>query len=273
MDRLAGQFAMISSTSHLVLIPSYNTGPRLAATASAALARWNPVWVVVDGSTDGSEKAVQAMAEADPRLRVIRRERNGGKGAAIATGTEAALEAGFTHILTMDADGQHPADSIPEFMRASEQHPSALILGRPVFGAEAPAARRLGRQLSIVLARLEILGPGIDDSLFGFRVYPAAELKRAFASTRWGRRFDFDHEIAVRMFWAGTPTVNLPASCRYWSKAEGGVSHFHYVRDNLILIWLNTRLITQLILARWPGLLRLRRARALVPGAGARGWA
>jgi glycosyltransferase involved in cell wall biosynthesis len=249
----------LPSATHLVLIPSYNTGPRLAQTVEEALACWSPVWVVVDGSTDHSATAVQARAVEDSRVRVIVREHNGGKGAAIATGVAAALTAGFTHVLTMDSDGQHPADHIPSFMAASLAQPAALVLGRPVFGPEVPLERLHGRKLSVGLARLEILGAGIDDPLFGFRVYPAAALQRALASTRRARGFDFDPEIAVRLVWAGTPTVNLPAPCRYLAKSEGGVSHFHYLRDNLKLIWLHTRLLTQLFLWRWPRVLRQRR--------------
>jgi glycosyltransferase involved in cell wall biosynthesis len=251
---------MSPSTTHLVLIPSYNTGRRLVDTVQAALGHWAPVWVIVDGSTDDSAAPVQALAASDPRLRVIVRPANGGKGAAVATGVEAALEAGFTHVLTMDSDGQHPADHIPKFMAASQAHPAALVLGRPVFGPEVPLERLHGRKLSVALARFEILGSGIDDPLFGFRVYPAAALKRALDSTRAARGFDFDPEVAVRLVWSGTPTVNLSAPCRYLSKSEGGVSHFHYGRDNLKLIWLHTRLISQLLFWRWPRILRQRRA-------------
>jgi glycosyltransferase involved in cell wall biosynthesis len=256
---------MNASPTHLVLIPSYDTGPRLASTVTEVLRFWSPVWVVVDGSRDGSADPVRALAAVDPRVRVIDRAENGGKGAAIALGVAEALAAGFTHVLTMDSDGQHPANLVPAFMEASRLQPDALVLGRPVFGAEAPLARCQGRKLSIGLAWIEILGPGIDDPLFGFRIYPAAALAHALASTRWARRFDFDHEIAVRMFWDGTPTVNLPAPCRYLAKSDGGVSHFHYVRDNLVLIWLQLRLLGQLIFWRWPRVLQLRRGRATPP--------
>jgi glycosyltransferase involved in cell wall biosynthesis len=250
------------SATHLVLIPSYDTGPRLQTTVAEALRYWSPVWVVVDGSRDGSEVPVQELARTDPRVRVIVRPANGGKGAAMATGVEAALAAGFTHLLALDSDGQHPADQIPVFMAASQAQPAALILGRPVFGPEAPTARCQGRKLSIALAWIEILGPGIDDALFGFRVYPAAPLHAALRATTWARGFDFDHEVIVRMFWAGVPTCNLPASCRYLGKSDGGVSHFHYLRDNILLIWLQVRLLAELLLWRWVRLRRLRRDRA-----------
>ena len=249
----------LPSTTHLVLIPSYNTGPRLVQTVSEALVHWSPVWVVVDGSTDESFEPVQALAQRDPRVRVILREHNGGKGAAVDTGISAAMQAGFTHVLTMDSDGQHPADYIPQFMAASGEQRAAVILGRPVFGPEVPLERLHGRKLSVGLARFEILGAGIDDPLFGFRVYPIAALKRALDETRRARGFDFDPEVAVRLVWAGSPTVNLPAPCRYLAKSDGGVSHFHYLRDNLKLIWLHTRLISQLLFWRWPLVLRHRR--------------
>ena len=198
---------MTPSATHLVLIPSYNPGPRLAATVAAALAHWSPVWIVDDGSTDDSATGVVRDCATDPRVRVIVRPRNGGKGAAVATGVEAARAAGFSHVLTLDADGQHPVDHIGPFMAASMAQPAALILGRPVFGPEVPLERLHGRKLSVGLARLEILGAGIDDPLFGFRVYPAAALQRALASTSRARGFDFDPEVVVRMFWAGVPTV------------------------------------------------------------------
>ena len=252
---------MTSSTTHLVLIPSYNPGSRLAATVAAVLEHWSPVWIVDDGSTDQSTAAARELAARDAQVRVIVRPRNGGKGAAVATGVEAALAAGFTHVLTLDADGQHPVDHIRPFMAASMAQPDAIVLGRPVFGPEVPLERLHGRKLSVGLAWLEILGAGIDDPLFGFRVYPADPLRRALASTRRARGFDFDPEIVVRMFWGGVPTVNLPAPCRYFGAAEGGVSHFNYLRDNLKLIWLHTRLLTQLVLWRWVFIVGMRRAR------------
>ena len=136
---------MNSPSTHLVLIPAFNPGRLLAPTVTAALARWGEVWVVVDGSTDGSDESLGAV----PGLKVIRREANGGKGAAVLTGARDALAAGFTHALVMDADGQHPADRIPEFMEASMRSPGALVCGRPVFGPEAPRARLYGRKLSV----------------------------------------------------------------------------------------------------------------------------
>lgn len=236
----------LASSTHLVLIPSYNTGPLLAVTLAEARAAWNPVWLVIDGSTDGSGDGLADGAG----FRVLRLARNHGKGGAILHGARAAAAAGFTHVLTMDADGQHPADRIAAFVAASLADPAALILGRPVFDTDAPLLRVQGRRISNWWARLETPGCRIDDSLFGFRVYPVADLLAVMGSTRWMRRFDFDPEAAVRLCWRGLPTINLPAPVRYPRQAEGGVSQFRYLRDNLLLGWMHTRLVIGAV-RRW----------------------
>ena len=233
---------MNPSTTHLVLIPSYNPGPKVLETVRAAREQWSPVWVVVDGSTDGSTAALQALARQDPQLRVIVLEHNQGKGAAVLEGMTQAAQAGYTHALTMDADGQHPAQLIRDFMAASQAAPEAMVLGKPVFGPEAPALRVNGRKVSNAWANLETLGMGIGDSLYGFRVYPIAALVKVMRGTRFMRRFDFDPEAVVRLCWAGVRPVNLDAPVRYFAPEEGGVSHFRYLRDNTLLTWMHTRL-------------------------------
>ncbi|MCR0984008.1 glycosyltransferase family 2 protein [Roseomonas populi] len=254
------------SRTHLVVIPSFDTGPRLAETVAAARSAWPVVWVVVDGSTDGSAEPLRAIR--DPGFRLIERPRNGGKGAAIRDALEAASAEGFTHALTMDADGQHPADRIPDFMAESAAHPEAMILGRPVFGPEAPLLRVRGRRVSNWWAGLETLwcsrgGEAIADSLYGFRVYPIAPLLRIMRRNPFMRRYDFDAEAVVRLAWRGVPVRNLEAAVRYFTPDQGGVSHFRYGRDNLLLTGMHTRLVLG-FLARLPVLA----ARRLRLGAG-----
>ena len=243
--------------THLVLIPSYNAGTQAVATARSALSQWNPVWVVVDGSTDGSERALLELAEQEPGLRVMVLPENQGKGAAVLHGLERAREEGFTHALTMDSDGQHPANLIRTFMTTSAQHPAAMILGKPVFDASAPALRVNGRKLSNAWVRLQTLGAGIGDSLFGFRVYPIEPLVGIMRGRPHMRRFDFDPEVAVRLSWAGIPAINIDAPVKYLGATEGGVSHFKYGRDNLLLSRMHGRLVLG-FLARLPSLLRRR---------------
>jgi glycosyltransferase involved in cell wall biosynthesis len=231
------------SKTHLVLIPSYNPGPKVFETVAAARRHWNPVWIVVDGSTDGTTERLVRLAADDPGLRVFVCPQNRGKGAAVLTGVRAAQSEGFSHALAMDADGQHPADHIPAFMAASMEAPSAMILGDPIFGAEAPKIRVRGRQISNWWVNLETLWAGVHDSLFGFRVYPIDELARIMRWKPWMRRFDFDVEVVVRLCWRGIPPINLRAPVRYFRPDEGGISHFNYLRDNALLTWMHFRLL------------------------------
>ena len=242
------------STSHLVLIPSYNPGPKVVATVRAALAQWSPVWVVVDGSSDGSAEQLQELATTEAGLRVIVLPENRGKGAAVLEGITQAGAADFTHALTMDSDGQHPAELIPAFMAASQRQPGAMVLGKPVFAADAPALRVNGRKVSNGWANLETLWMGIGDSLYGFRVYPIAPLQGIMQRNRFMRRFDFDPEAVVRLCWAGVKPINIDAPVRYFRADEGGVSHFKYLRDNSLLTWMHTRLFIGFVL-RLPMLL------------------
>ena len=252
-----------SSSTHLVLIPSYNTGAQVYTTVRAARAVWQPVWVVVDGSTDGTAEGLQTLAAGDPGLRVWVLPQNAGKGAAVLHGLQQAAAAGYTHALTMDSDGQHPADLIPTFMQASVARPEAMILGRPVFDASAPLLRVRGRRVSNWWTNLETLGAGVADSLYGFRVYPVAALVAVMQRQPWMRRFDFDTEAVVRLAWAHVKPINLDAPVKYLRADEGGVSHFRYGRDNLLLSWMHTRLMLEFVL-RLPVLV-WRRARGLAP--------
>lgn len=245
------------SATHLVIIPSYNPGPKVLDTVRAARAQWAPVWVIVDGSTDGSTEQLLALAEHDAGLRIVVLPQNSGKGSAVLEGISQAAAAGFTHALTMDSDGQHPAQLIPDFMAASQAQVGTMVLGKPVFDADAPALRVNGRKISNGWANLETLWMGIGDSLYGFRVYPIAPLKRIMQSNRFMRRFDFDPEAVVRLCWAGVRPVNIDAPVRYFRADEGGVSHFRYLRDNTLLTWMHTRLFIGFVI-RLP-LLILRR--------------
>jgi glycosyltransferase involved in cell wall biosynthesis len=238
---------MNPSTTHLVLIPSYNTGEKVYQTVRAAREQWAPVWVVVDGSTDGTDQGLLAMAAQDPQLRVMVLKENRGKGAAVLHGLRAAVHEGYTHVLTMDSDGQHPPEKIPEFMQVSLANPDGLVLGRPVFDASAPMLRVRGRKVSNWWANFETLWQGIGDSLYGFRVYPAQMLLGVMENSYWMRHFDFDPEAAVRLCWCGARPINVDAPVKYFAANEGGVSHFNYLRDNLLLTSMHLRLFAGFI--------------------------
>ena len=227
-----------------VLIPSYNTGHLLQETVRGALGVWRDVFVVIDGSTDGSDADLESLVSgSDQQLRIIRHPKNKGKGAAVLTGITQAMDEGFTHALTLDADGQHPVDYIQKFMDMGNAHPDALVLGDPIFDDSAPSIRLKGRKISNWWANFDTLWWGIGDSLFGMRLYPLVPLRKVFRSTFGARRFDFDPEVAVRLCWMGGPVINLPTPVRYLTVEEGGVSQFKYLRDNILLTWMYFRLL------------------------------
>ncbi len=248
------------TTTHLVLIPSYNTGARLFPTVATIRTKEWPVWVVIDGSTDGTGPELARIAVNDPDLRVFVLPRNQGKGAAILHALQRAHEHGFTHVVTVDADGQHSADHIGTLVGLSRAHPQAMVLGVPVFDASAPAERILGHRIANFWSDLVTLRWGIGNSLFGFRVYPIGPLLRVFKESRFMRGFDFESEAAIRLSWRGVPVVNVPTPVRYFRREDGGVSHFNYLRDNILLVFMYARLLVMLP-SRLPGILARRRVR------------
>jgi glycosyltransferase involved in cell wall biosynthesis len=241
----------LGGSSHLVIVPSYNSGPLLRHTILAALEYWRPLWVVLDGSTDSSTTDAYGLQRDHRDLRLFSLPQNHGKGGAALVAMKAALQAGFTHGLLMDADGQHPADHIIPLMETSIAHPEAMILGVPIFGPDAPPERVKGRRVGNWFANLETLWGGVRDSLFGFRIYPLAPAVEIMESIRTARRFDFDTELAVRLFWAGVRPINRPVPVHYPPQASGGVTHFKYLRDNLLLAGTHTRLCLLMLIRLW----------------------
>lgn len=203
------------------------------------------VWLVVDGSTDGSEREAIELAKSEPRLRVIVKEANAGKGAAVRTGLQVAVKEGFSHALVMDADGQHPAESIDAFVEIAANSPSSMVLGQPIFDENVPLERLYGRKLSVWMVQFEVGSRCVGDPLFGFRIYPIRPLLEVMNKSGRSERYDFDPEVAVRLHWMGVPAVKVPATVKYIAREEGGISHFHYLRDNLRFIGLHVRLAAQ----------------------------
>lgn len=232
---------------HVVLIPSYNTGPRLYETIECARRLAWPVIVVIDGSTDGTAETLLRMAADDPGLLAIVLPRNQGKGAAVLHGLWLARSWNFTHALTMDADGQHSAAHIGEMIAMSLAHPDAMVLGVPLFDESAPRIRILGHKIANFWTGMVTPQGRIGDSLFGFRIYPVVPLIDIFERTSGMRRFDFDSEAVIRLCWRGVRPINVPTPVRYFRRDQGGISHFKYLRDNFLLIAMYARLIATLL--------------------------
>jgi len=218
------------------IVPTYDN-PSTLRSVVVAVREHVPDVIVIDDGSGAENQAVCRRLVADGLAHLRVRTANGGKGAAVKDGLEAAHELGFTHALQIDADRQHDTDDIPRFLAAVRSDPDALVLGRPVFDESAPWIRLAGRQITRFLTHVETAGRAIADPMCGFRVYPVRETRAARAR---GNAMDFDPEVAVRMRWRRTKIVNLPTAVRY---PEGGVSSFRQVTDNALLAWMHIRLL------------------------------
>lgn len=224
------------------VVPTYENPETIGAVAARIRESLPMVFVVDDGSGERGREACDALARAGTAV-VVRHPVNRGKGAAVRTGLEAALAAGFTHAFQIDADGQHDLAAIPAFIDAACAHPEAAILGHPVYESTAPRMRTLGRELTRFWVDLEVGGRGrIVDAMIGFRIYPIAATLAL--GTRCDR-MDFDVEVAVLLARAGVPIVNRPVGVRYLPAEEGGISHFRMFRDNARLFRLHSRICTR----------------------------
>lgn len=223
------------------VVPAYDNPRTVGPTVRGILARGLPVVLVDDGSDAPARDACRELAREE-RVDLVRRERNGGKGAAVKQGMERARALGYTHAFQIDGDAQHNLDAIPAFLECARAHPGALVLGAPEYGADAPKSRRFARRFMLFWVAVETGRRGaVEDAMIGFRIYP---IDAALATRTTSNRMEFDVEILVRLVRTGLPVHNLPVGVRYLSAAEGGVSHFRMVRDNLAFSALHARLTT-----------------------------
>ena len=212
------------------LVPFYNHPQNIKALIAALKAYELPVIVVDDGSDEAS-KQILAELERTERILLLTRTQNGGKGIAMKDGFKFALERGFSHILQIDADFQHDAALIGEFLRESEAHPQSIVCANPIYGDDAPKSRVHGRKITNFWVAINTLSLGIKDAMCGFRVYPLEQLKKAAAKSKTNR-MEFDIEILVNAARQGVDMRWIDTYVRY---EKGGVSHFKMLRDNALI--------------------------------------
>ncbi|WP_455864952.1 glycosyltransferase family 2 protein [Pantoea agglomerans] len=241
---------LTANFSPCVVIPCYNHGAMMASVL-ARLAPFNlAVFIVDDGSDEATRLQLEPLRNAQVTL--IRLAENQGKGAAVMRGLQVAAEAGFSHALQVDADGQHQIEDCPQMLAEARQHPQCLISGQPVYDDSIPKSRLYGRYITHFWVWVETLSFSIKDSMCGFRVYPLAPTLALATRHPIGQRMDFDTEIMVRLYWAGTPSRFIATRVTY---PQDGVSHFDALHDNLRISWMHTRLFFGM-LPRIPSLLR-----------------
>jgi glycosyltransferase involved in cell wall biosynthesis len=223
----------------MIVIPVYNHPGTLRDVVSCALKIHDMVMVVDDGSRD---IAADLLTGLD--VHVIRYRKNMGKGAAILTGAKEAGRLGMTHIVTIDADGQHDPADFRRFIPVIQENPHAIIIGRRCFqGTEVPRLSAFGRSFSNFWMRLQT-GISIGDTQSGFRAYPLAVLNNLNLREK---HYSFEVEVLVKAAWAGVTIMETDISV-YYPPPEKRISHFRGFLDNLRISILNTKLTMRSIL-------------------------
>ncbi len=191
--------------SIVALIPAYDEDPRIAAVVEAA-SRFLPVLVVDDGSRDGTAARAETAGAT-----VVRQVPNAGKGAALRAGFRAAIEAGCEAVVTLDADGQHDATEIPDFLAAFDAGRPSLIVGRRDFGT-MPPVRRLSNLLGGVVLSTAI-GRWVPDNQSGYRLIARPLMQSLLDSDEDG--FEFEIEMIARCIALGLPISWVPIRTIY----------------------------------------------------------
>ena len=225
-----------------LLIPHYRHVDQLARFLPQLATTGLPTLIVDDGSDSGTRERLAELIACHPWASLLQRNRNGGKGAAMITGMKHLYAQGATHVISVDADGQHDPADITRLRLASQRHPSRLLSGRPVFGDDMPAIRLHGRKITNGLASALAGGDRIQDAMCGLRLYPLASVLPLFATLGKRLRMEFDVEILVTACWAGLELEFIPTRVAY---PRGGRSHFRLFADNARFCRMHTVLILQ----------------------------
>ncbi|NOZ88106.1 MAG: glycosyltransferase family 2 protein [Deltaproteobacteria bacterium] len=217
-----------------VLIPVYNHSSTIGSVVKSA-SKYLDVIVVDDGSSDGSgENAERAGAF------LLRHGTNMGKGAALLTGMKHGLTLGYTHAISMDADGQHDSNDIPVLLNELKAHPDSLVVGNRIMqGTDAPIGSRIGRYISDFWVSIEGL-TFARDAQCGFRIYPLSSILALDLRTSG---FDWEIEVLVKAARAGIPIRSIPVHVSYGALR---ITHFDLWKDNVKLSKLNARLFMEL---------------------------
>ncbi|GIX34857.1 MAG: glycosyl transferase [Lysobacteraceae bacterium] len=237
----------------IVVFPVYNHPTTIAEMVRGVLRHGVDCLLVDDGSDQPCAQVLDEIELAHPdRVRVLHLSRNQGKGAAVLAGAHWAHERGYSHMVQIDADGQHDPAQLPRFLELARKHMDAVICGVPAYDASVPRLRYYGRYLTHVWVWINTLSFDIRDAMCGYRVYPLVPLCQLSKQVRLGQRMDFDTDVLVRMHWQGIRIHNLDTPVTY---PRDGISHFDLVRDNARISLMHARLFFGM-LRRLPSLLR-----------------
>jgi len=234
------------------LIPCYNHGKTIPAVVESLMSYGYPMIIVDDGSENETKRILEEVTQHNESITLITLAENQGKGGAVIAGIEKAYQQSYSHAIQIDADGQHDLEALPKLIAESQEHPTALISGQPIYDESVPKSRLYGRYATHIWVWIETLSFAIKDSMCGFRSYPIGPTINVLERAVIGRRMDFDTEIMVRMYWNETDIRFINTRVIY---PEDGISHFDALWDNVKISWMHTKLFFGM-LPRIPSLLK-----------------
>ena len=216
-----------------VIIPTYNNAGTIVQVISDVTAYCQDVIVVNDGSTDETADILQRLTVP---VTLVSYPRNKGKGHALVKGFRKAKALGFTHAITIDADGQHFAADIPILINRMEEKPEAIIVGsRNLTEKNMPRQNTFANKFSNFWFRLQT-GINLPDTQSGFRLYNLKALRLLSLITS---RYEAEMELLVFAAWAGCPITSVNVRV-YYPPVEERVSHFRPIYDFSRISVLNT---------------------------------
>lgn len=210
------------------VIPAYNEEATIEAVVAATRVHL-PVVVVNDGSSDATGDKLRGVDAT-----VVTHGQNQGKAKTLVDGALAAIEAGASHVVTLDGDGQHDPNDIPRLLAVSRAHPDKLIIGaRLRHRRSAPWNRRLANSIANFWISWAA-GEPIADSQSGFRVYPARIFTEIGAPTDRERSFVFESEIVIEAARAGIGACHVPVDTLYPQGRRA--SHYRGGADTWLIV-------------------------------------
>lgn len=214
-----------SAPSVICTLPTYNESGNILPLARELLALGPNyrVLVVDDDSPDGTWRLVAKEAEREPRLLLLHRTTDRGRGRAGRAGFLRALELGAEIVVEMDADFSHQPHYVPQLVQALQSSPEVgLVLGsRGVAGghdAERTAFRRCLTVAANAYIRL-VLGISVRDCNSGFRCWRASTLRRIRVEDSFSPGPAIVQELLYKTARAGVGIGEIPIEFK--NRAEG----------------------------------------------------
>jgi glycosyltransferase involved in cell wall biosynthesis len=237
----------MTSPNICIIIPTYNNEQTLSQVIDSVLEYLSVVIVVNDGSTDGTDEILEQYKE---KIEIVAYAKNRGKGFALCRGFDRAVQLGYTHAITIDSDGQHYADDIPQFVKAAHENPNGLIVGsRNLAQDNMPKKNTFANKFSNFWFTVQT-GRRLPDTQTGYRLYPLQKMKRLRPYTS---RYEAELEILVRCAWRNIAITSIPIQVFYAPDAKR-VTHFRPGTDFFRISLLNSVLVLLAIVYGYPSI-------------------